>query len=89
MATVLEVVAEEGQHVHRGEIAVLLESMKTKIPVLAESSGLLRSLTVGQGDAVAERDVLAITESRRFAAHGEATSDLTAKAGTRRRLRPG
>ena len=58
VASVLEVVVNEGDQIGQGDIVVLLESMKMEIPVLAEVSGVIVAIPVTQGDAVYEGDVL-------------------------------
>ncbi|TNC19265.1 biotin/lipoyl-binding carrier protein [Amycolatopsis alkalitolerans] len=62
VATVLKVFVEVGQDLLPGDAVVLLESMKMEIPVLAESAGRLCHLNVGEGDTVAESEVLANIE---------------------------
>ena len=59
-ATVLEVVAVEGESVGPESVLLVLESMKMEIPVLAERSGTVRSLPVAAGALVQEGDVLAV-----------------------------
>ena len=45
-----------------GDTLVILESMKMEIPVLAENSGTLTKLAVGEGDVVQEGDLIAVIE---------------------------
>jgi biotin carboxyl carrier protein len=59
VANVWKVVATEGGQVEDGETLVILESMKMEIPVLAEESGTLTKLHVGEGDVVQEGDLIA------------------------------
>jgi acetyl-CoA carboxylase biotin carboxyl carrier protein len=59
VANVWKVVAAQGDHVDDGDTLVILESMKMEIPVLAESSGVLTTLHVVEGDVVQEGDLIA------------------------------
>jgi biotin carboxyl carrier protein len=59
VANVWKVVATEGGQVEDGDTLVILESMKMEIPVLAEESGTLTKLHVGEGDVVQEGDLFA------------------------------
>jgi acetyl-CoA carboxylase biotin carboxyl carrier protein len=59
VANVWKVVAAQGDHVDDGDTLVILESMKMEIPVLAESSGVLVTLHVAEGDVVQEGDLIA------------------------------
>ncbi len=59
VANVWKVVAAQGDHVDDGDTLVILESMKMEIPVLAESSGVLTTLHVAEGDVVQEGDLIA------------------------------
>ena len=62
VANVWKVVAAEGDQISDGDTLVVLESMKMEIPVLAESSGTLTSLSVTEGDVVQEGDLIAVIE---------------------------
>jgi biotin carboxyl carrier protein len=62
VANVWKVVASAGDAVADGDTLVILESMKMEIPVLAETSGTLARLAVGEGDVVQEGDLIAIIE---------------------------
>ena len=62
VASVLEVVVNEGDQIGKGDIVVLLESMKMEIPVLAPCSGRIAELLVGEGDDIAEGQDVAIVE---------------------------
>ena len=46
VASVLEVVVNEGDQIGKGDIVVLLESMKMEIPVLAEVDGTVSKVSV-------------------------------------------
>lgn len=62
-ATVWKVVAEVGASVSAGDELLILESMKMEIPVAAPSSGTIAALSVNEGDAISEGDVLAVIEA--------------------------
>jgi biotin carboxyl carrier protein len=62
VANVWKVVAAEGNSVADGDTLVILESMKMEIPVLAEGSGTLTKLAVGEGDVIQEGDLIAVIE---------------------------
>ena len=59
VANVWKVVAKEGDQVDDGDTLVILESMKMEIPVLAESSGVVTTMHVAEGDVVQEGDPIA------------------------------
>ena len=59
VASVLEVVVDEGDQIGKGDIVVLLESMKMEIPVLAEGPGVVTKMHVAEGDVVQEGDLIA------------------------------
>jgi len=52
VASVLEVVVQEGDLIGEGDTVVLLESMKMEIPVLAPLPGVVREIRVQPGSAV-------------------------------------
>ena len=60
VASVLEVVVNEGDQIGEGDILVLLESMKMEIPVLAEGPGVVTALHVAEGDVIQEGDLIAV-----------------------------
>jgi acetyl-CoA carboxylase biotin carboxyl carrier protein len=62
VGNVLTVVVEKGASVAVGDPIVILESMKMEIPVLTEFSGVVRDVTVREGEVVQEGDVLAVIE---------------------------
>ena len=62
VANVWKVVATEGTEVSDGDTLVILESMKMEIPVIAEVSGTLTKLHVGEGDVVQEGDLIAVID---------------------------
>jgi biotin carboxyl carrier protein len=62
VANVWKVVKATGETVEEGDTLVILESMKMEIPVVAEASGVLKELAVGEGDVVQEGDLIAVIE---------------------------
>ncbi|MBU5266389.1 acetyl-CoA carboxylase biotin carboxyl carrier protein subunit [Virgibacillus proomii] len=53
---------EPGEAVEEGQDVVILESMKMEIPIVAESSGIVKEFRVNEGDFVNEGDTIAIIE---------------------------
>ena len=62
VANVWKVVAKAGDAVEEGDTLVILESMKMEIPVIAEESGTVTELRVGEGDVVQEGDLIAVVD---------------------------
>ena len=60
VASVLEVVVNEGDQVSEGDTVVLLESMKMEIPVLAEHDGTVTKVSVSVGDVIQAGDLIAV-----------------------------
>jgi acetyl-CoA carboxylase biotin carboxyl carrier protein len=60
VASVLEVVVNEGDEIRKGDIVVLLESMKMEIPVLAEAGGTISKVSVAVGDVIQAGDLIAV-----------------------------
>ena len=60
VASVLEVVVNEGDQIGKGDIVVLLESMKMEIPVLAEVDGTVSKVSVAVGDVIQAGDLIAV-----------------------------
>jgi acetyl-CoA carboxylase biotin carboxyl carrier protein len=60
VASVLEVVVNEGDQIGKGDIVVLLESMKMEIPVLAEVGGTVSKVSVSVGDVIQAGDLIAV-----------------------------
>ena len=58
VANVMSVAVSPGDAVAVGDTVVLLESMKMEIPVILETSGIVRAVKVAPGDVVQEGDVL-------------------------------
>ncbi|NUZ04697.1 biotin/lipoyl-binding carrier protein [Schlegelella sp. ID0723] len=61
--SVWKIVAEVGSRLEAGDTIMILESMKMEIPVLAEEAGTLAELSVAEGAAVSEGQVVAVLES--------------------------
>jgi acetyl-CoA carboxylase biotin carboxyl carrier protein len=59
VANVWKVLVSEGDSVAEGDTLVILESMKMEIPILAEESGTVTKLHVGEGDVVQEDELIA------------------------------
>jgi acetyl-CoA carboxylase biotin carboxyl carrier protein len=62
VASVFEVVAGAGDTVEPTDPLVILESMKMEIPVLAEVSGVVKEMTVMQGDVLNQGDSIAVID---------------------------
>ncbi len=62
VANVWKVSVSNGQSVAEGDTIVILESMKTEIPVLAPHAGRVTEVRVEEGGAVQEGDVLAVID---------------------------
>ena len=60
VASVLQVVVTEGDQIGKGDIVVLLESMKMEIPVLAEIDGTVSKVSVSVGDVIQAGDLIAV-----------------------------
>jgi acetyl-CoA carboxylase biotin carboxyl carrier protein len=58
--SVLEVVVNEGDQIGKGDIVVLLESMKMEIPVLSEVAGTVSRVSVSVGDVIQAGDLIAV-----------------------------
>jgi len=62
VANVWQVSVSQGDAVSEGDTLVILESMKTEIPVPSPCDGVVRELRVVEGGTVAEGDVIAVVE---------------------------
>lgn len=62
VASVHSIVAEVGDAVDIGATLLILESMKMEIPVVVETAGTVREISVQAGDVVREGDVLAVLD---------------------------
>ena len=47
-----------GAHVDVDDVLIVLESMKTEIPIVAPAAGIVASILVASGDLVSEGQVL-------------------------------
>jgi biotin carboxyl carrier protein len=50
--TVLKLTAKEGQEVHKGDTALILDAMKMKNRILFERGGIVRAVHVKEGEKV-------------------------------------
>jgi biotin carboxyl carrier protein len=59
---VVNIPAKAGTEVKKGDVIVILESMKMQVAVKAHKDGNLKEIKIKQGASVARNDVLAIIE---------------------------
>jgi biotin carboxyl carrier protein len=59
---VVNIAAKTGGEVKKGDVIVVLESMKMQVAVKAHKDGSLKEIKVKQGASVARNDVLAVIE---------------------------
>ena len=59
-ASVWKVMVKEGEHVAEDDTLMILESMKMEIPLTAPENGVVKSLTVSEGSAVAQGDIVCV-----------------------------
>ena len=52
--TVWKVEVQVGQEVAMDEVLIIVESMKMEIPIVAENAGVVSEIYVGEGDPVAD-----------------------------------
>ena len=62
--SVWKVLTQPGQTVQEDDPILLIESMKMEIPVVATEPGVIASILVQEGSAVAEGDVVAVLDAR-------------------------
>ena len=62
VANVWKVEVAVGQAVSAGDTLVILESMKTEIPIEAPRDGTVREVRVAEGDRIGEGDVIVVLE---------------------------
>jgi biotin carboxyl carrier protein len=55
---VIAIFISEGQHVHKGEILVILESMKMQNELRAPFSGTIARVKIVTGESVKQRQIL-------------------------------
>ncbi len=58
-----KIVKQPGEAVTEDDTLMILESMKMEIPIMAEAVGTLAEILVGEGDPVAEGQVVAVIET--------------------------
>jgi acetyl-CoA carboxylase biotin carboxyl carrier protein len=61
---VLKVEARVGQVVSQDDTILIIESMKTEIPVTAPADGKILDIEVAEGDSVNDQQLLAVLESQ-------------------------
>ncbi|MFG1357605.1 biotin/lipoyl-binding carrier protein [Xanthobacter pseudotagetidis] len=61
--TVWKILTQPGQDVAEGDTLMILESMKMEIPVIVEDGGKVAEITVAEGEAIQEGQVVAIIET--------------------------
>lgn len=61
--TVWKILTQPQQDVAEGDTLMILESMKMEIPVIVEDGGVVVEITVAEGDAIQEGQVVAIVET--------------------------
>ena len=61
--TVWKVECQAGAGVAEGDTILIIESMKMEIPLDAPAAGTVHELLVGEGDTVAEGQVLAVVST--------------------------
>jgi acetyl-CoA carboxylase biotin carboxyl carrier protein len=59
VGNVMKVIAAPGDALAAGDTLVLLESMKMEIPVVTEDGGVVRRITVTEGQVVQQGDLIA------------------------------
>ena len=60
VASVWQVVVQEGDTVEAGDVVMVLESMKMEIAVESPEDGVVTRILVAKGDTIDEDEVLAI-----------------------------
>ncbi len=60
---VLRIEAAAGASVKKGDVVLILESMKMETEIYAPEDGIVESVSVGQGDQVKAGDILAVMKS--------------------------
>lgn len=64
VANVLSISVSIGDAIAKGEVLLLLESMKMEIPVLSEIPGTVVEIAVAPGDVIQEGDLLIRLEEK-------------------------
>ena len=57
---VFKIVKKAGESVNKGDTVIILEAMKMEIPMVATSDGVIREITVSEGQPVEAGDLLAV-----------------------------
>jgi acetyl-CoA carboxylase biotin carboxyl carrier protein len=60
--SVWKILVKVGDRVTEDQPLMILESMKMEIPILATEDGVVREITVAEGNPIANGDVAAIIE---------------------------
>ncbi len=60
--TIVKLLAQIGSPVESGQQLALIESMKLEIPVESDTSGVLKSYMVAEGDFIEEGSTIAVVE---------------------------
>ena len=60
---VWKVVADVGTAVAPGDPVIVVESMKTEIPIESTQVGMVTAILVSEGDRVSEDDLVAVVET--------------------------
>jgi len=64
VANVLSISVSVGDAIAKGDVLLLLESMKMEIPVLSEIPGTVVEIAVAPGDVIQEGDLLIRLEEK-------------------------
>jgi len=59
---IARVAVKPGQKIKKGEVMVILNVMKTEIPVISETNGIIKEIYVKEWDEVDVNTVLALIE---------------------------
>lgn len=59
---VISVKVNVGETINEGDEVVILEAMKMELPVVAETSGMVKEVKCNQGDTVEAEGVLMVLE---------------------------
>ena len=59
---IIDVKVKEGDTVNEGDEVIILEAMKTELPVVANESGTVKEVKCNKGDAVEAEAVLVVLE---------------------------
>ena len=73
--TIVSVEVAAGDEVHAGDLVLVMEAMKMEHEIRATASGIVREVTVAEGDTVYEGHPLAYIEEREVAVRDDATGE--------------